>query len=226
MLVFEKFSIAVAISLLSSASALSSNQPKRVSRRTVLTTTATSASIVLGQPISNAFAATSSTPTLNFQTSTETGMQWADAKVGTGEILGDGARASIDYSLSTTGARYGSKIYSTANSGAPYVWKLGDGSTIKGLEMAILGTKDIPAMRPGGIRRIVIPQSLAYESLANSSTSDSSTNSNTGCGSGVGPTPPPGEAFEEYQRFKNIYCNPSRMYQPDVVLDVKLYGKR
>lgn len=226
MLLLRKFSIAVAISYIFVSSSALSNQPERVSRRTFFTTTATSASIVIGQPFSHAFAATSSTPSLNFQTSSETGMQWADAKVGTGEVLNSGAKASIDYSLSTTGARYGSKIYSTANSGAPYVWKLGDGSTIKGLEMAILGTKEIPAMRPGGVRRIVIPQSLAYESLTSSSTSDSPSNSNTGCGSGVGPIPPPGEAFEEYQRFKNIYCNPSRMYQPDVVLDVKLYGKR
>jgi hypothetical protein len=30
----------------------------------------------------------------------------------------------------------------------------------------------------------------------------------------------------EFQRFKNIYCNPDRVYQPDLVMDVKLYGKR
>jgi hypothetical protein len=38
--------------------------------------------------------------------------------------------------------------------------------------------------------------------------------------------PPAGEAFEEYQRFKNIYCNPLRKYQPDTVMDIKMYGKR
>ena len=30
----------------------------------------------------------------------------------------------------------------------------------------------------------------------------------------------------EFQRFKNIYCNANRPYQPDLVLDVKLFGKR
>ncbi len=50
---------------------------------------------------------------------------------------------SIDYVMSTTGARYGSKIYSTVDTGA-YRWTLGDGSTIPGLEEAVRG------MRPGG----------------------------------------------------------------------------
>jgi hypothetical protein len=45
-------------------------------------------------------------------------------------------------------------------------------------------------------------------------------------GKGLGPIPPASEAIGEFQRFKNIYCNPDRVYQPDLVLDVKLYGKR
>mmetsp|Transcript_6278 Transcript_6278/g.9119 ORF Transcript_6278/g.9119 Transcript_6278/m.9119 type:complete len:208 (+) Transcript_6278:121-744(+) len=156
---------------------------------------------------------------LNFSTS-KSGIQWADAKVGTGPVPSMGSNVSIDYVLSTTGARYGSKIYSTADKGAPYRWSLGDGSTIAGLEEAIIGSgdsSDITAMRPGGIRRVIIPSKLAYYSL-------------TALGGdnckGVGPIPPVPEAFEEFQRFKNIYCNPNRAYQPDVVMDVKLYGRR
>ncbi len=45
-------------------------------------------------------------------------------------------------------------------------------------------------------------------------------------GKGLGPIPPAAEAIGEFQRFKNIYCNPDRVYQPELVLDVKLYGKR
>jgi hypothetical protein len=30
----------------------------------------------------------------------------------------------------------------------------------------------------------------------------------------------------EFRRFKNIYCIPDCVYQPDLVMDVKLYGKR
>lgn len=158
-----------------------------------------------------------SSSSLTFSTS-KSGLQWADAKIGSGQILNNGSSASIDYALSTTGARYGAKIYSNSNSGAPYRWTIGDGTTIKGIEEAIIGSDEIPPMKPGGIRRLIIPPSLAYQSLANVS---------EGCGvNGLGPVPPPSEAFEEFQRFKNIYCNPSRMYQPDVVMDIKLYGKR
>jgi hypothetical protein len=45
-------------------------------------------------------------------------------------------------------------------------------------------------------------------------------------GKGLGPIPPASGAMGEFQRFKNIYCNPDRVYQPDLVMDVKLYGKR
>ena len=120
----------------------------------------------------------------------------------------------MDYVLSTTGARYGSKIYSTQGTGAPYRWTLGDGSTIVGLEQVITGSDDIPPMRPGGIRRAVIPSNLAYDKIGEDE-----------CGS-IGPVPPQSVAFEEFQRYKNIYCNNQRAYKPDVVIDVKLYGKR
>lgn len=157
---------------------------------------------------------------LNFQISKSTGLQYADAKVGTGQPLKAGNSATVDYVLSTTGARYGSKIYSTADKDTPYRWKLGDGSTIAGVEKAILGDGDLPAMLPGGIRRVVIPQSLGYGKLAE--------NSKTLCvqDGQPGPIPPPNTAFEEYQRFKNIYCNSERQYQPDIVMDIKLYGSR
>jgi peptidylprolyl isomerase len=148
-------------------------------------------------------------------------LQWADAKVGTGPEPKKGSAVSADYVMSTTGARYGSKIYGTAESGAPYRWVLGDNaSTIQGLNEAVMGGNGIPPMRPGGIRRVFIPQNLAYASLGQSSSGSS------GCDKGVGPVPPVPEAFEEFQRFKNIYCNPNRAYQPDIVLDIKLYGKR
>jgi hypothetical protein len=70
-------------------------------------------------------------------------------------------------------------------------------------------------MKPGGIRRVFLPPKLAYSSLG----------INSKC-QGLEPIPPVSDAFEEFQRFKNIYCNPNRGYQPDVVMDIKLYGKR
>ena len=128
-----------------------------------------------------------------------------------------------------TGARYGSKIYSTQGNtnsavsssefttSVPYRWTLGDKSTIQGLELAILGETGMPPMLPGGVRRVILPSNVAYTSLALPEAN---------CQGGVGPVPPPSTAFEEFQRFKNIYCNPSRAYQPDVVMDIKLYGRR
>ena len=153
------------------------------------------------------------------------GIQWADSKLGTGATKSVGEQTAIDYVMSTTGARYGAKIYSTVEKNAPYRWTLGDGSTIQGLEEAIVGSGDIPPMKAGGVRRLVIPSNLAYASLANPK-SGRTTGEECQSGVGVGPIPSASEAFEEYQRFKNIYCNPNRVYQPDLVIDVKLYGKR
>ena len=50
-----------------------------------------------------------------------TGFQWADVKPGSGSPLKKGSPAAIDYVMSTTGARYGSKIDSTQDRQAPYV---------------------------------------------------------------------------------------------------------
>lgn len=150
------------------------------------------------------------------------GLQWADAKLGTGQALSPGTTATVDYVLSTTGARYGAKIYASGEQ--PYRWKLGDGSTIAGVEQAILGDgSSIPPLLPGGVRRIIIPQSLGYSKLATSTSSVKQFCVENGT---PGPIPPPSTAFEEYQRFKNIYCNPNRQYQPDIVMDIKLYGAR
>mmetsp|Transcript_37721 Transcript_37721/g.43085 ORF Transcript_37721/g.43085 Transcript_37721/m.43085 type:complete len:234 (+) Transcript_37721:3-704(+) len=165
---------------------------------------------------SPANAAASPPPSLEFSTS-KSGIQWADAKVGTGPETKKGSTATVDYVLSTTGARYGAKIYSTKDKGVPYRWKLGDGSTITGLEDSIVGDGDsLPPMRPGGIRRVIIPPKLAYISLGK----------NNSCSSKDGAVNPIPPTFEEFQRFKNIYCNPERAYQPDIVMDIKLYGKR
>mmetsp|Transcript_15690 Transcript_15690/g.29702 ORF Transcript_15690/g.29702 Transcript_15690/m.29702 type:complete len:232 (-) Transcript_15690:36-731(-) len=182
---------------------------------------------LLSLPVTNQAQAAAG---LQFRTAAS-GMQWADAKVGSGSPRHLGEVTAVDYVLSTTGARYGSKIYSTQgdpnaavgssgfSAGAPYRWTLGDGSTIQGLELAILGDNaGMPAMLPGGIRRVILPSNLAYASLVKKP--------NAKCQSSIGPVPPPSTAFEGFQRFKNIYCNPDRQYQPDVVMDIKLYGRR
>jgi len=206
-----------------------SNSPHQVSRRAWWQQTLTGMAVV-GVPASwlssSGPAQALVTHDLNFIT-TPSGLQYADAKVGSGPPLTTpGSPLAIDYVMSTTGARYGSKIYSSKESGAPYRWKLGDGSTISGLEQAIAGGAGVEPMRPGGVRRVIIPAALAYQSLAQPL--DGLQYQNCQDGYGVGPIPPKGEGAvaEYYQRFKNIYCNANRPYQPDLVMDVKLYGPR
>ena len=87
---------------------------------------------------------------LEFETSSS-GVQWADAKIGSGVPFKLGSTTTIDYVMSTTGARYGAKIFSTQDSDIPYRWILGDGSTIVGIEQAILGDGgSLKPMLPGG----------------------------------------------------------------------------
>lgn len=160
--------------------------------------------------------------------STSSGLKWADAKVGSGQPLATGNPVTIDYSMASTAGRF-PQIYSTKNEGTPYRWTLGDKSTIAGIEMAVLGNdKDgIPPMLPGGIRRVIVPSNLGYQTMIDNIKSQ---DLNKLCvqdqmGS-VGPIPPKATDYGAYQRWAQFYCNPRIPYQPDLVLDVKLYGKR
>jgi len=115
--------------------------------------------------------------------------------------------------MSSTGAARGAKIYSTTDLSLPYTWTLGDGSTIKGLELAVAGGDGVPPMLPGGVRRVIISSSkLGYVARDCEE------------GRGPGPIPPPSQAMGNYQRFKNSFCSSIRSSQPELVLDVKLLG--
>jgi hypothetical protein len=169
---------------------------------------------------SSAGAAAATPNGLILNTSSTSGLKWADAKVGTGQSLKPGMVASIDYSMASTVGRQ-PQIYTTKDKGVPYRWTLNDGSTIAGIELAILGSDDdsIPPMLPGGIRRVIIPANLGYQSILNEP--------NPKCleGKDIGPIPPK-NSDGAYQRWYQFYCNPRIPYQPDIVLDIKLYGKR
>jgi len=195
--------------------------PKRdagVSRRSFLLTPAaaavTATGVIVGLPPPS-LAAGPNGLSLNTAPS---GLKWADARVGSGEPIKRGSTASIDYSMASTAGRF-PQIYTTKDKGQPYRWTLGDGSTIEGIERAIVGNeKDgIPPMLPGGVRRVIVPSSLGYEKLMAG---------NVKCQDGVlGPIPPKDDVGA-YQRWGQFYCNPRIPYQPDLVLDIKLYGKR
>mmetsp|Transcript_99549 Transcript_99549/g.310732 ORF Transcript_99549/g.310732 Transcript_99549/m.310732 type:complete len:196 (+) Transcript_99549:65-652(+) len=87
---------------------------------------------------------------------TASGLKYQDFRDGTGDPPKPGTRVTIDYVMMTTGARYGNKIDSTKDREVPYSFVLGDPAVITGLSEAV-GT-----MRPGGIRRVIIPATLGY----------------------------------------------------------------
>jgi hypothetical protein len=193
-----------------------------LSRRLAIATTAlTTAQFLVSSsttttPPSAHAAVTPNGLTLN--TAPKSGLKWADAKVGTGPSSVVGDTVAIDYAMASTAGRF-PQIYTTKDSGAPYRWQLGDGSTIAGMEKAILGDVDdqLPPMRPGGIRRVIIPAELGYLQLM--------TQSNNAQCSDIGPIPPK-DGTGAYQRWVQFYCNPRIPYQPDLVVDIKLYGPR
>jgi FKBP-type peptidyl-prolyl cis-trans isomerase len=129
-------------------------------------------------------------------TASPSGLKWADAKVGSGQPVKIGAAVSIDYSIASTAGRF-PQIYTTKDKGQPYRWTLGDGSTIEGIEKAIIGDEKegIPPMLPGGIRRVIVPSSLGYEKLskANAKCIDGESGS-------IGPIPPKSD-LGAYQRY-------------------------
>lgn len=120
--------------------------------------------------------------------STQPGFSFAEAKLGKGVAPTAGQRVAIDYVMSTTGARYGAKIDSTVDRQQPYRWTLGDGTTIEGLELAILGDgANVPPMMPGGVRRVIIPSKLAY---ADKAIPNKNSLQLQDCSTGKGPVPP------------------------------------
>jgi FKBP-type peptidyl-prolyl cis-trans isomerase len=124
---------------------------------------------------------------------TRSGLKYYDFIAGTGDALvGPGSTVTFHYAFGTTGARNGWKIDSTHDR-SPLTVTTGTGQVIAGLDECLCG------MRPGGRRRCLIPSALGY-----TSTKDN-------------PSPP---GFAEYQRFKNLYLNKDRPYQPDAVFDI------
>ena len=186
------------------------------SRRSVLASTLATATVSLCIQPDDAMAVSSNGLPLKTASS---GLKWADAKVGTGNPLKLGNVASIDYSMASTVGRL-PQIYSTKDKGAPYRWTLGDGTTIAGIEEAILGSDEIVPMLPGGIRRVIIPAKLGYESILENPNPKICVE-----GKSVGPIPPK-NSDGGYNRWYQFYCNPRIPYQPDLVFDIKLYGAR
>ena len=84
---------------------------------------------------------------------TDSGLQYWDIKVGTGEVAKVGSHVKVHYTgwLST-----GRKFDSSVDANQPYEFVLGQGEVIKGWDEGVAG------MKVGGKRQLRIPPDLAY----------------------------------------------------------------
>jgi hypothetical protein len=80
-------------------------------------------------------------------------LEIVDVVIGSGKEARPGDTAEVHYAGTLED---GTKFDSSRDRGQPYEVKIGAGQVIKGFERGIVG------MKPGGIRRIVIPPELGY----------------------------------------------------------------
>lgn len=86
-----------------------------------------------------------------------TGLQYKDAKVGTGATAKVGQTAAVHYTgwLYNNGEK-GKKFDSSRDRGQPFEFPLGQGQVIKGWDEGVAGMKE------GGQRTLIIPPQLGY----------------------------------------------------------------
>jgi FKBP-type peptidyl-prolyl cis-trans isomerase len=84
---------------------------------------------------------------------TDSGLQYWDIKVGTGEVAKDGDHVKVHYTgWLTTGKKFDSSV----DARQPYDFTIGKGEVIKGWDEGVTG------MKVGGKRQLRIPPELAY----------------------------------------------------------------
>jgi len=83
---------------------------------------------------------------------TQSGLQYTDITVGTGETAAAGQTASVHY---TGWLQNGTKFDSSVGK-SPFQFRIGAGNVIKGWDEGVAG------MKIGGKRKLVIPGALAY----------------------------------------------------------------
>jgi peptidylprolyl isomerase len=87
------------------------------------------------------------------RTTTASGLQYEDLKVGNGGLPTPGAPATVHYTGWLTN---GQKFDSSVDRGRPFTFNLGQGEVIKGWD------EGVSTMQIGGKRKLVIPPNLAY----------------------------------------------------------------
>jgi|SRR5471030_764895 FKBP-type peptidyl-prolyl cis-trans isomerase len=86
-------------------------------------------------------------------TTTTSGLEYWDIKVGTGPTAEKGQTVKVHYTgFLTTGKKFDSSV----DRGEPFTFSLGEGQVIKGWDEGVAG------MKVGGKRQLRIPQELGY----------------------------------------------------------------
>ncbi|CAM6086961.1 unnamed protein product [Calypogeia fissa] len=138
------------------------------------------------------------------------GVKALDIREGSGATPHVGDKVAIHYYArlaAKQGWRFDSSYEHKDQSGAPepYVFVIGDGTVIAGLDSALL------SMKEGGVRRVIIPPSQGYQNTQQ------------------GPIPP---NFSDRQRLYTTIFNPTRLANGEgstlgtLVFDIELLGIR
>jgi FKBP-type peptidyl-prolyl cis-trans isomerase len=90
---------------------------------------------------------------LTKMTKNPSGLYVEDVKEGSGAAAQAGQKASVHY---TGWLPNGQKFDSSRDRGSPFEFPLGGGRVIRGWDEGVVG------MKPGGVRRLVIPPELGY----------------------------------------------------------------
>ena len=91
-------------------------------------------------------------------TTTASGLQYKDVKIGSGSPAKAGTKVTVHYTgwLQNPDGSMGKKFDSSRDSNQPFSFVLGTGNVIKGWDEGVQG------MQVGGQRRLVIPAALGY----------------------------------------------------------------
>jgi FKBP-type peptidyl-prolyl cis-trans isomerase len=84
----------------------------------------------------------------------DSGVVYADLRSGSGEEVKSGSRVNLQWVLRKSNGYFVDS--SEVTGGVPFIFTVGDGNAIQGVDEGIRG------MRLGGVRRLLIPPSLAY----------------------------------------------------------------
>jgi FKBP-type peptidyl-prolyl cis-trans isomerase len=84
----------------------------------------------------------------------DSGVVYADLRRGSGEEVKPGSRVNLYWVLRKSNGYFVDS--SEVNGGVPFIFTVGDGNAIQGVDEGTRG------MRLGGVRRLLIPPSLAY----------------------------------------------------------------